>query len=471
MRSFFALLTRNPLSIFGTALTTSSALLFLALFGMELVGMEGGPYIGIIAFLILPAIFLVGLVLMPIGVARQRRKERAAQAAGAEPPPPFPILDFNKPRVRRAGLTVAGLTAANLLVLAIGTYKGIEVMESTTFCGQACHTPMEPQAVTHQASPHARIACAECHVGPGAPSFIEAKFAGAGRVVAMTLDNYRRPIPRIVPNLRRGRETCGECHAIPKPVGDRLKVITHFADDEAVSERKTVVNLHVGGPVAGKTSGIHFHADPAVQVRYRTDADRNTVGDVEIRRADGTTTLFRAPEAVAEAQKEFGWRTMDCSDCHNAIGHPFLTASEAIDRALLEGRISRELPYVRREGLAALQGEYASRDAAEAAIAGKLLEFYRTNHADVASEKSEAIRAAAGALANAYAANVFPAMKVSWGTYPSHIGHELYPGCFRCHDDEHAAEDGTSISQDCSLCHAIPAMDEEEPEILATLSE
>ena len=51
--------------------------------------------------------------------------------------------------------------------------------------------------------------------------------------------------------------------------------------------------------------------------------------------------------------------------------------------------------------------------------------------------------------------NVFPAMKVTWGTYPNFLGHVDAPGCFRCHDDEHKTKDGRAISQDCELCHAI----------------
>ena len=62
-------------------------------------------------------------------------------------------------------------------------------------------------------------------------------------------------------------------------------------------------------------------------------------------------------------------------------------------------------------------------------------------------------------------------MNVSWGTYPNHNGHESSPGCFRCHNDEHATADGEVISQDCFTCHALLAMEEEAPEILETLDQ
>jgi hypothetical protein len=57
------------------------------------------------------------------------------------------------------------------------------------------------------------------------------------------------------------------------------------------------------------------------------------------------------------------------------------------------------------------------------------------------------------ALQEVYRRNVFPTMKVSWGSYPDNRGHLTSTGCFRCHDDSHTAKDGTTISADCEFCH------------------
>jgi ATP-dependent Lon protease len=38
-------------------------------------------------------------------------------------------------------------------------------------------------------------------------------------------------------------------------------------------------------------------------------------------------------------------------------------------------------------------------------------------------------------------------MRVTFGSYPSHIGHVDSPGCFRCHDDNHKSKDGKKIGQ------------------------
>jgi hypothetical protein len=59
-------------------------------------------------------------------------------------------------------------------------------------------------------------------------------------------------------------------------------------------------------------------------------------------------------------------------------------------------------------------------------------------------------------------------MKVTWGLYPNNVGHTDFPGCFRCHDDQHAAGE-KKISQDCNTCHQLLAMDEPAPKILSDL--
>jgi hypothetical protein len=60
-------------------------------------------------------------------------------------------------------------------------------------------------------------------------------------------------------------------------------------------------------------------------------------------------------------------------------------------------------------------------------------------------------------------------MKVGWGTYTNNIGHEDFLGCFRCHDDNHKAKDGKTITQDCESCHQVLAMEESNPKVLADL--
>ena len=463
MRRFYIAISRNVISLAGTAIGTISVILIVTLFALELVGFEGGPYLGILAFLILPGLLVLGLGLIPLGAWVQRR--RAARSIGSEQT--FPIIDLNHNRTRRLFIAFLFASVVNVIILAVATYKGVEVMESTAFCGSTCHSVMSPEFTTYQRSPHARVNCVECHIGPGANWFVKSKLSGAWQVVAVALDLYPRPIPTPVHNLRPARETCEQCHWPNRFVGDRLKVITHFAPDEGNTELKTVLLLHVGGQQGRNSHGIHWHVDPGIQVRYRSDESREKIYDVELTLSDGTVKTYRLEGE--EPAEETGWREMDCVDCHNRPSHIYRMPEEEIDMALEEERIDPALPHIRREGLRALQVDYASHEEARRRIADQLGAFYAESYPDLAGSAQEQINHAARELAQIYSTNVFPSMKIIWGTYPNHIGHQHSTGCFRCHDDEHATSLGEVISQDCFTCHNLLAMEEENPEVLAQL--
>ncbi len=85
-----------------------------------------------------------------------------------------------------------------------------------------------------------------------------------------------------------------------------------------------------------------------------------------------------------------------------------------------------------------------------------------------AQRRAEVEQAGRGAL-EIYNRNIFPAMKIVWGSYPNNIGHTDFPGCFRCHDDNHVSSAGQKVSQDCNACHNLLAMDEANPKILTDL--
>ena len=470
---FIAHITRNALGMAGAVLTTVSAMLFLTLFALDLVGYHGGPYIGILAFLIIPGLFLLGLLLIPLGLWRERVRHRRALAAGKDDEDTLPVWDLNVDRVRRNVLIFLLLSVVNVVILAAATYKGVEVMESTPFCGAACHSVMDPEYTTYKRSPHARVKCVECHIGEGANWFVKSKLSGSWQLVSVAFDLYPRPIEAPVHNLRPARETCEQCHWPNKFVGNRFKVNTHFSEDEGNTETKTVLVVKVGGRQAGLSQGIHWHVDPDHVLRYRSDAKRQTMYEVEVETSDGAKQRFLGPAASSpEAAKATEWRTMDCVDCHNRPTHVYREPASELDAALLDRRVDPSLPFVRREGLKALLVDYPSHDAARAGIARQITEFYERSYPQVASERADAVRVAGEVLGDLWAWNVFPAMKVTWGTYANHIGHPEMSGevgCFRCHDEQHATADGQTISQDCSTCHSLLAQEEKDPEILRTL--
>jgi len=467
MKGFFIALTRNPVSLFGTAVVTATGILIVTLFTFELFGFRGGPYSGILAYLILPVLFIGGLLLIPVGILRQRRRDRLARERG-EAPPALPVLDFNDARIRNRALVFAVLTALNIVILATATYKGVETMDTTQFCGQTCHSVMQPEFTAFQRSPHANVRCVDCHIGPGAGWFVKSKLSGVGQVVAVTTGIYPRPIPTPVHNLRPARETCQQCHWPSKFVGDRIKVIPGFADDEANAEQKSVLLMRVGGKQGSSSKGIHWHVDPGVRIRYLSDEKRETIYEIEMKNAQGEVRRYKMD---GEQPKAAVWRTMDCVDCHNRPSHTFRMPVEEVDMAMSDGRLAKDLPFLHRESIRLLKAPYPSQEAARKGIAQGLQAFYAGQYPAVASARGAAIRDAAAVLGVIYSSNVFPTMKIGWGTYPNHIGHENSPGCFRCHDDAHKTADGRTISQDCSLCHGLLAVQEKDPAILRSLQQ
>ncbi len=457
--------TRSATSVVGVALTTASAVVIVSLIAIGMLGFRGSAYLGILAYLVLPTLFALGLLLIPIGLWQQRRKLQRALARG-EAPPPLPVIDLNRPRTRRALVVFVAATAANIVILGAATYEGVQLMDSTAFCG-SCHRVMDPEHTAYLRSPHARVACVECHIGSGASWFAKSKLSGTWQVIAYALDLYPRPIPVPVKNLRPARDTCEQCHLPSKLIGDRLKVVSRFGEDERNRRTYTVLLLHVGTAGAG-ARGIHAHVAEGVQVRYRADESRQRISEVEWTSPSGTTR-YRAADAGGTPPGE--WRVMDCIDCHNRPTHVFRRAEDEIDDALAAGRIGRTLPYVRRQALAAVRARYRSHEEARQGIRSQLLAYYAGTHPEQARARAPAIEAAAAELGRIYAENVWPTMNIGWGTYPSFAGHQEAPGCFRCHDEAHQAEGGKTISQDCTLCHNPLAVDDPDPAILKQLGE
>lgn len=447
-------LIRSPLSVVGMMLTTISAAVFLVVFLAELFGLHTNPYIGILFFLVLPAMFLLGLVLIPLGAWLERRRI----AAGKVRDTLWPRVDLNDPGQRRIAVAVFTLTVANIIIVSLAAYRGVEYMDSVAFCGQVCHQVMQPEFVAHQNGPHAQVACVKCHIGPGASSFTQSKLSGTRQLVSLALGSFDRPIPAPVANFREAREICEQCHWRDKLHGDRVRQIREYGEDEKNTETVTDLVVHVGGP-AGRSakSGIHWHADEGNQIEFiATDAKRQVIPYVRFTNPAGVVREYRA-EGVTQAQLDAGERRrMDCIDCHNRPSHTMAaTAERVVNEAMAVGAIPTSLPFVRREAVKALKADYPSQEAAADGIARALTDFYRNGHQAVYTTQRRDVEQAISATQGLYRRHVFPEMKVTFGTYPNNIGHTDAPGCFRCHDDSHKAADGKTIAQDCESCHTL----------------
>jgi hypothetical protein len=462
-------LSNNWISLIGVVVVTTATVFWLFLLPFMLRGEITHPYIGILVFLLLPAVFILGLVLIPLGILYHRRRERASGRV----PPSFPPLNWQNLDFRRLLLFVAITTFLNLVIASQLAYSAVNYMDSTTFCGLTCHRVMIPEYTSHENSSHARVECAACHIGPGASWFVRSKLSGTSQVFYTIFNTYPRPIPVPVENLRPARETCEQCHWPQRFTGDKVMVHTTYAGDEHNSATTTVLLVKVGGRAWNGTVGIHgAHLADNTSITYvATDADRQTIPQVTYTDANGKQTVYNdtsakaTPEALARDER----RTMDCVDCHNRPTHTFQLPDRALDDAMTTGDISPTLPFVKKQSLAALKQTYPDRATAQRQISATLDAYYRNSYPQVYAQDRKQVDNAIAAVQNIYGRNVFPEMKVTWGTYLNNLGHMDTPGCFRCHDGNHTSAGGKTIPNDCDTCHELKAVDEKNPAILTDL--
>jgi nitrate/TMAO reductase-like tetraheme cytochrome c subunit len=459
-RPAWFLLTQHWLSLLGVALLATALISWLFVLPQQIRGHADNPYVGIVVFLILPAIFFTGLLLIPVGVYLSKRQIRGGLAEKT--------FD-RKTALRRIAWFFGAATLLNILIGTQVTYRAVKHMETPQFCGATCHT-MNPELAAYRNSPHSRVECVECHVAPGAAGWISSKTNGIRQLLETVLKTYPRPIPTALESNRLvpARETCENCHWPHKFGGVRLRVFSKFADDEANTRSETVLLMLVGG---NRISGIHgAHLGPGVHIRFAaSDARRQSIPWIEYRNDTGVVRAFVTPDAPPDSANALPQFDMECVDCHNRPTHAFDLPEHAMDKALAGGDIPVSLPYIKRKGVELLKVNYATSSEAAAKLPTALVSFYQQNYPDLYANRSEDIRLASRAVLAIYERNVFPELKVSWGTYPNNIGHMDFPGCFRCHDGAHTAGDGQTIAQGCNSCHESLAMDEASPEILKTL--
>ena len=439
---------RNWLSLTGLVVIVGSLFSFLLLLLLDALAHFANPYVGILTYLVAPAFLVMGLFLGLLGAFLRHR--RILKTSG--PLPPLRI-DLTRPRDRRLlGFFLAG-SVLFLLISALGSYQTYHFTESVQFCGQACHGVMKPEYITYLHSPHARVACAECHIGKGANWYVRSKLSGTYQVYATMADKYPRPIPTPVKNLRPAQETCEECHWPQKFVGNLEHTFYSFLSDETNTPFTVRMLLNVGGGDAthGPVGGIHWHMNVGNKIEYlASDEARQKIPYIRVTElSQGVVTEFRTPR-FTNAVDEASLRRMDCMDCHNRPAHRYQTPNSAVSLAMFLGKIDRGLPFVKSNALYVLTQTYTNEAQALHSIATTLSQRYPND---------PRIHPAIDAVQQIYKNNFFPEMKASWKTYPDNIGHKDWPGCFRCHDGLHKTADGKGSikANDCNACHTILA--------------
>ncbi len=458
MRRIFPNSFYNVITLIGVVIAGISVGVIAFMVLLEATSENANPYMGIFAFTIMPIFLVAGLVMIPIGVRREHRRERQGKPHGLH----LPVIDFNNSRHRTAATFV--MIGSLLVVSIIGftSFKAYEHTESDQFCGETCHSVMEPEYTAYQFSPHARVGCVQCHIGSGASYFVKSKLSGSYQVYAVLLNKYPKPIPTPIENLRPAQQTCEQCHWPKHFFSEKEHTNNYFLSDEQNTKWTLNLLMKIGGGnvEAGPTSGIHWHMNIAHEVTYAAlDRERQIIPWVRSRTPDGKETVYRSTEMEVseDSLKKAFTRRMDCLDCHNRPSHNYHPPAPSVDHIMDLGWIDPKLPSVKSIAVKALEGSYTTKQNGLDSIRLVMEAFYRESYPEVASSKKVQIDSAVAEVQKIFSRNYFPEMGVNWKRFPDNLGHLYYKGCFRCHDGKHVSAEGKVLSRDCNTCHTILA--------------
>ncbi len=447
----------NWMSLAGTAIAANSLLVIIVLFLFSLFSEKSNTYLGLYIYIIVPMFLVIGLLMIPLGIVLHiRKKEVKEEETGA-----WPLFNLNDPKFRSGFFTISVITVMLLLVSAMGSYQAFRYTESVEFCGKLCHQVMEPEYVTYQHSPHARVACVECHVGEGASWYMKSKLSGLYQVYSVTFKKYSRPIGTPLHNLRPARETCERCHWPEKFYARKLVNIRSYLTDSASTEWNNSLLMKIGPEHSslGMTEGIHWHINKDIKIEYvSTTDDRESIPWVKMTnlKTGVVKTFMDTENPVKKAVLDsIPARTMDCMDCHNRPSHKYDSPTFYINNAMVAGKIPKDIPYIKKAAMEALKISFTTMDSAMTMINTTIVGFYKDNYPAIYAKESGRITQAIAAIQDEYKVNAFPYMRADNTRYLNHIGHLESDGCFRCHSDRHKTETGETISRDCNLCHSI----------------
>jgi hypothetical protein len=450
-------LYRNAISYFGAILMAISLLLILSLMLFSFTQARPSPYLGMFTYLLFPALLVLGLLILLFGMWRENRRRRRL---GTEEGLPLPVFDLNNPRHRKTlalTLVAGGVLAVLLSLSAYNTYL---FTDSVAFCGTLCHTVMKPEYTAYLNSPHARVPCVDCHVGPGVAWYFRSKVAGVPQVFGTVFRDYPTPLPVPIKSLRPARQTCEHCHWPEKFYGAQLVQIPYFSHNEknTAEQISFIVKTGGGSPRLGENAGIHWHMIINNRIYFRAqDREQQHIPWVKLVRPDNSVTIYRDKNTKRSEKQleELPLQLMDCISCHNRPAHRFPPPDTLVDRSLAGGNISPDLPWIKKLSTMALVKIYPDRQTASREIRKAIEGFYAEKYPEVLKKQKPLVEQAIQTVIALYDQSVFPDMKVNWLTYPDNIGHRNWPGCFVCHDGQHVNDSGEAITSACTACHTV----------------
>ncbi|MDO8580381.1 MAG: NapC/NirT family cytochrome c, partial [Candidatus Omnitrophota bacterium] len=410
---------------------------------------------GLITYVLLPPVIILGLILIPIGALRKR--SRIHKGLAERKPRPLHI-DLSIPTHRNAVFVFGIGTALLFFMTAVGSYKAYHYTESVKFCGITCHNIMTPEYIAYQQSPHAQVKCVDCHIGEGADAYVKYKFAGIRQLYHTVKNDFSKPIPTPVHNLRPAAETCEKCHWPGKFYSSIEVKRVHFPTNaEGASPWLIRMLMHIGREES-VGQGIHAHMYIDNEIYYAAeDEQRQEITWVKSVEKDGKTTVYKTPDSKYKEidPPDESIRKMDCMDCHNRPTHRFKAPYELVNTALSQGKISTDIPKIKSKAMEALSAKYDSLAQARQEISQRLNDYYQNQQAEFYGQNKGKIDQAIVQVVLMYENFFFPEMKTRWDSHSENIGHLWSPGCFRCHDGEHKTPEGKVITRDCTICHTI----------------
>ena len=449
----------NWMSGIGAALITVgfTAVLFMLLLDL-IVGPASG-YAGL-ALLLPMTVMALGLLLLVAGWLRERWRQahgRRSSFYDTWVVDPWGL-------VRGRGLWFVPLVIAvgtfAVFGAGAGTVALLSASESNTFCTQACHMVMGPEATAYAETAHSRIACVECHVGAGPEGFLSAKLGGVRQLYALASNTVSRPVPTPIHAANINRALCEGCHVPARDIGYVARAHSYFLSDDASEPQRMVMMVKVGrgpnGLLPGE--GVHYHMQIDKKVEFvARDEQRQEIAFVRVTDAKGKSREYslQTHPLSDEERASLPVHTMECIDCHSRPAHRFQPATVSVNHALEGGVLPADLPSIKEVAVRALDGGYESTPAALEGIERVVREYYQEEQPEVLEERREAVDASIAALRAIYQRTIFPEMKADWRAHPDNTGHLNSPGCFRCHNEDMQSEDGESVTTDCSTCHTI----------------
>jgi nitrate/TMAO reductase-like tetraheme cytochrome c subunit len=450
----------NWTSVIGAVLAIISLFMIVFLMFVSIFVEVTSSYLGIVIYIIFPIFLILGLILIPVGMARRRRRMRRVDEAGL---PRWPRVDLNLKQHRNAFTIFVISSTAFLFLSAVGTYEAFHFTESVEFCGRICHGVMHPEYTTYQISAHARVACVDCHVGSGADWYVRSKLSGLYQVYSVLFKKYPQPIPTPITDLRPAQETCERCHWPEQFYAHKLRTERHYLADEANTEWDIILKMKIGSEyhALGQEEGIHWHINSNVRIEYVADpVDRQVIPWVRYTNMEtGEVHTYFDKENMIDADtiEVEDIRHMDCIDCHNRPSHEYFSPPFFTDKSLTRGEIPRELPDIKQVAMGLHYAVYEDTDSALATIEKDIMEYYELMYPEIFEQQLPLVRKAISGIQEDFRENIFPEMRARWDVYPNNIGHINSEGCYRCHNDRHTSQTGRVIGKDCNLCHDILA--------------